>query len=530
MSTSLPSTWVYVRLDQTAIVVAGNPAPQGSEYFQNGKFNLVRVHDMGVNGNNTFLTKTRDQINDKAAVNMRLISSNSVLFTKSGASTLLNQRAILAKDSYVVSHIAAALPFNGVESKWLFYFLQLVDFSTLAHATNMPSLPLSRAKAIRVPLAPMNEQTRIVAKIEELFSELDKGVESLKTARAKLNVYRQTVLKHAFEGKLTAQWREENKYKLETPEQLLARIKQERAARYQRQLQEWKASSAEWHKGGQQGQKPKKPLKPKTLPPLTSANLTGLPILPSCWRWVRIGEIVLVGTGVTPLKSKPEYYVDGDVAWVTSGALNNPFVSCPTGYVTETALNDTNLRVYPPHTLLVALYGEGKTRGKCSELLIEATINQAIAALVQEGTAEYLRGLLKWFLMKNYDEVRTGSSGGVQPNLNLGIIENSPVPICSIAEAEEIGRQIKRKFSQAVELEEELVVCLRQSEIFRQSILKKAFAGQLVPQDPNDEPASELLKRITEEKARRDDAVKAATKKAPPKESKIRHNKILISK
>ena len=77
--------------------------------------------------------------------------------------------------------------------------------------------------------------------IEELFSELDKGVESLKTARAQLDVYRQAVLKHAFEGKLTAQWRKENRDKIETPEQLLARIKQERAARYDRQLQEWKS-------------------------------------------------------------------------------------------------------------------------------------------------------------------------------------------------------------------------------------------------------------------------------------------------
>ena len=73
---------------------------------------------------------------------------------------------------------------------------------------------------------------RIVAEIEELFSELDKGVENLEKAREQLKVYRQAVLKHAFEGKLTAQWREENKDQLENPEQLLARIKQERSAHY----------------------------------------------------------------------------------------------------------------------------------------------------------------------------------------------------------------------------------------------------------------------------------------------------------
>ena len=88
----------------------------------------------------------------------------------------------------------------------------------------------------QAPLAPdsdrIEQQLRIVAKIEELFSELDKGIESLKTARRQLEVYRQSVLKHAFEGKLTAQWREENKDKLETPKELLARIQKERAAQY----------------------------------------------------------------------------------------------------------------------------------------------------------------------------------------------------------------------------------------------------------------------------------------------------------
>ena len=111
------------------------------------------------------------------------------------------------------------------------------------------------------------EQRRIVAKIEELFSELDKGIESLKTARAKLNIYRQAVLKHAFEGKLTAQWREENKDKLETPEQLLVRIKQEREACYEQQLKEWKAAVEEWEEEGRLGKKPSKPKKLVHSPP-----------------------------------------------------------------------------------------------------------------------------------------------------------------------------------------------------------------------------------------------------------------------
>ena len=130
-----------------------------------------------------------------------------------------------------------------------------------------------------IPLPPLNEQHRIVAKIEALFSELDKGIESFKTAREQLKIYRQALLKHAFSGKLTEQWRAENQDKLETAEALLQRIQTEREQRYQQQLKDWEAT-------GKQGSKPKAP---KTLPPLTAEELAELPELPKGWAWVKIG-------------------------------------------------------------------------------------------------------------------------------------------------------------------------------------------------------------------------------------------------
>ena len=150
------------------------------------------------------------------------------------------------------------------------------------------------------------EQHRIVAKIEELFSELDKGVESLKTARALLKVYRQAVLKHAFEGKLTAQWREENKDKLEKPEQLLARIKQERETRYERQLKEWKAAVRTWESGAKRGRKPNKPRDPKPLGKLDESVPPNLPQLPESWAWEKLGWMtcgVEYGTAAKSMKS-----------------------------------------------------------------------------------------------------------------------------------------------------------------------------------------------------------------------------------
>lgn len=168
-------------------------------------------------------------------------------------------------------------------------------------------------------------------------------------------------------------------------------------------------------------------------------------------------------------------------------------------------MRETKLRLYPKHTLLVALYGEGKTRGKCSELLIEATTNQAIAAILLEGIAGKLRPYVKWFFQKNYGDIRMKSSGGVQPNLNLGIVENTAVPICSLEEALQLVETLESRLSEVDQLDQILASALQQADALRQSILKKAFSGQLVPQDPQDEPASTLLARI---KAARESSTK----------------------
>lgn len=195
--------------------------------------------------------------------------------------------------------------------------------------------------------------------------------------------------------------------------------------------------------------------------------------LPNGWKWTSVGEIAKVGTGATPSRSNEAFYEGGTVPWVTSAAVNEPFVDAADQFVTDLALRQTNLSLYPPGTLLVAMYGEGKTRGKCSELRIAATTNQALAALQVDPT---VRPWLKMFLHHNYDDTRRIASGGVQPNLNLGLIRAIKLPIPPLAEQHRIVADVDRRLSIVREVEAEVDASLKRAQALRQAVLLRAFA------------------------------------------------------
>jgi len=307
------------------------------------------------------------------------------------------------------------LKFPNLDINYAYYFLQskYIEINTRAKGVGIPHVDPNLLWNYKLPIPSLPEQLAIVSRIEELLSDLENGKQQLQTAQRQLKIYRQSLLKWAFEGKLT-------------------------------------------NKDVKDG------------------------VLPFDWRWVKIEDIATVGTGATPLKSKKEYYKDGEIAWVTSGALNDTFVKEATDYVTVKALKETNLTIYPKQTLLLAMYGEGKTRGKCSELLIEAATNQAIAAIHFKNHDARLKPFLKYFLLKNYYDIRRLSSGGVQPNLNLGIVKKTLFPCPSFEEQKLIIDELDSKLTVCDKIEETITQSLKQAETLKQSILKGAFEGKLV--------------------------------------------------
>jgi type I restriction enzyme S subunit len=230
----------------------------------------------------------------------------------------------------------------------------------------MPKISQGTIEELGLPIPPSSEQQRIVEAIESYFTRLDDAVATLERVERNLKRYRASVLKSAVEGRLVpteaALARQEGR-DYEPASVLLERILNERRRR--------------WVESGKKG-KYQDPEPPDT---------TNLPELPEGWCWATVDQLAAVGTGATPKRGNDRFWTNGTIPWVTSSVVNERRVAAASDLVTDAALAETNLTLYRPGTLLVAMYGEGKTRGMISELAIEAATNQALAAIVLEGSA-----------------------------------------------------------------------------------------------------------------------------------------------
>ena len=216
-------------------------------------------------------------------------------------------------------------------------------------------------------------------------------------------------------------------------------------------------------------------------------------LIPDSWEWVRLEDVAKIGTGATPSKSNMEYY-GGNINWVSSSVTSFPYVDEPTELITELALKETNCEIYPTGTLLMAMYGEGKTRGQVTELRIEAASNQACAAIIPYIPTT--KNFVKLYLLANYYQLRRLAEGGNQPNLNLGKISTLFIPLPPLQEQQRIVKQYEFILEAIELLEASKALLVGRINLVKSKILDLAMQGKLVPQDPTDEPASDMLLRI----------------------------------
>lgn len=191
----------------------------------------------------------------------------------------------------------------------------------------------------------------------------------------------------------------------------------------------------------------------------------------------KVQDIAEVGTGATPLRGRTNYY-GGAIPWVTSGATSEPYITEADEYITELALKETNCKINKKHSLVIAMYGEGKTRGQVSELLIEAATNQACATIsVNKDIAN--QRFVKYFFELNYKKTRELSRGGPQSNLNLTRIKNIELPVPKIKEQEKIVAYLDGLGEKVQALQKLQQEQLQDLEALQKSVLHQAFQGEL---------------------------------------------------
>ncbi|MGO9233119.1 MAG: restriction endonuclease subunit S [Methylocella sp.] len=393
-----------------------------------------------------------------------------------------------------------------------FFFLCLQPFLSAINAetssVTVKHLSSRTIETILLPLPPLNEQHRIVTKIEALFSELENGIESLKTAQEQLRVYRQALLKSAFEGKITAQWREENKDKLEPPNLLLARIQTERDARYRQQLDDWKEAIRDWEVTGKPDMKPSKPRKPDVV----HVEDVSQPVLPEGWVWGRLGNLntdVFDGPFGSNLKTSD--YVNEGVRVIRLENIGYlKFIDDKVSYITEEKYERLKKHTVRAGDIIFSSFVIDGIRLAILPNTIDRAVNKADCFCVrlhgESVRTDYAASFLS--MRTAYKQIESEIHGIGRPRINTTQLKGFVIPLCSRAEQNEIMFKLSEKLSLSDNIDASLECEIEKCEVLYQSILKKAFSGRLVAQDPDDEPASVLLEQIKAEKAEEENGKK----------------------
>ena len=212
---------------------------------------------------------------------------------------------------------------------------------------------------------------------------------------------------------------------------------------------------------------------------------------PESWCWTTLGEVGKWQSGATPSRLCKEYY-GGDIPWLKTGDLNDGYITDIPEYITQKALKETSVKLNPAGSVLIAMYGA--TIGKVGILTFPATTNQACCACVEYEATD--QQYLFYFLLSHKENFIRQGGGGAQPNISKEKIVETLLPLPPFNEQKRIANEVEKWFSIIDKIERGTIELESYVKQTKSKILDLAISGKLVPQDPNDEPAIEILRRI----------------------------------
>ena len=480
----LPIGWVVSTLQEVSLVIQGQ-SPPGSTYntdgvglpFLQGKAEFRATYPVAVKW---------------CSAPSKIAEPDDVLISIRAPVGPTN---LCAAQSCIGRGLAAIRTEGGIPSKYILYAMRATEEELRAKSTGT-TFEAIRGDDLRshpLPLPPLPEQRRIVAEIEKHFTRLDASVAALKRVQANLRRYRASVLKSACEGKLVpteAELARSEGRDYEPADRLLDRILSERRAQWE---------SQEKRRG-----KYKEPTPPDT---------TDLPELPEGWVWAKSDQLLVRSEYGTSVKCS--YESNGLPVLRIPNIVQGEIDLRDLKYATKPLPVDPQRMLQAGDVLMCRTNGSVNLVGKTAVVKTKLDAFHSFASYLLRFRFADTQSLPQWFhvfttslLGRSFIESNAASSAG-QNNVSLKLIHGMPIPIPPLAEQRRIVAEVERRLSVIQQAEAAVEVGLKRVERLRQSILKQAFSGKLVPQDPNDEPASVLLERIRAEREAAEAAAKA---------------------
>lgn len=391
-------------------------------------------------------------------VNDYLFDGEFLLIGEDGANLLSRSTpiAFLAKGKFWVNNHAHILATYGdIPLQYVALYINSISLVQWVTGTAQPKLNQARMKTIPVPLAPLQEQKRIVGKVEELFSFLDAGVASLHAVQVQLKRYRQAVLKAAFEGKLTEQWRQSHRNILDIKKEFL--------------------ESAPDEKDNSR--------------------------IPNEWGFVSLSMIAQVSVGYVGPISKYYTKPDKGIPMLSTANISDKGIVGlnELNYVNQEFVDRICSKKIFPGDIIIARHGDSGNATQVPKSIKEAfCLNAVIIRPSAIILSRYLE-LIFWF-KGTKERLSIKKSGSVQSIIGTTALKQFKIPVPPVQEQKMIIEAIESYLSIINAAENAIEESCKNSASLRQSILKAAFMGKLVPQDPNEEPAEKLLERITPER------------------------------
>jgi type I restriction enzyme, S subunit len=505
VSNELPQGWTATALSTVAQQIDYGYTASADELADGPKF--LRITDLQ-RGSVDWSRVPRCACDPDSLVRFA-IAPGDLVIARTGATT---GKSFLVRTvpepSVFASYLIRIRPALSVDSRYLAAFTQSPDYweqiTEVKKGTAQPGANASILGAIELPLAPLNEQRRIVAKLEDLLARSRRAKDALDAIPPLLEKLRQSILAAAFRGDLTADWRAKNP-DVEPAEELLKRIRIERRKKWE---------EAEFAKLRAKGKAPaddRWKAKYKEPEPVDASEL---PELPEGWCWAT-WELATWELTVGHVGSTTDHYRELGVPFIRSQNVR-PMRFSREGLRWISGEFDRTLdksRLYGGEVLIVRV---GANLGDCCAYPVDAGIANCANVVVGRPTpqiiGDYLAATTNTPLARvHIDALTSGSAQGV---LNVGSAAQLPVPLAPRREQEQILRRLAQLMSQADTIAAKAGQTAGMTSTLHAATLRAAFRGELVEQDPNDEPASVMLKRLAAERQTAQD-VPAAAKRSP---------------